>query len=115
MNEAVKVQYLGGETMPSGMVVEEVAGGPGTPLAAWPFQSSRFFVPPGATSEPDRHAAAEVWMVRAGTGTVWSVDRSIDLAAGDSVYFPSLAPHQVINTGDGPLEVFSIWWSEEAR
>ncbi|MFI9158801.1 cupin domain-containing protein [Kitasatospora aureofaciens] len=115
MNEATKAQYLDGEVMPSGMVVEEVAGGPGTPLAGWPFEASRFTVPPGATSELDRHRVSEVWMVRAGTGTVRSEDRSIELAAGDCVYFPSFVPHQVTNSGDGPLEVFSLWWSGEER
>lgn len=115
MKEAVKVHYLDREVLPSGMVVEEVAGGPGTPLETWPFKSSRFAVPPGATSELDRHAVAEVWMVRSGTGTVRCAETSIDMAAGDSVYFPSWVPHQVTNTGDATLEVFSLWWNEEAR
>jgi mannose-6-phosphate isomerase-like protein (cupin superfamily) len=115
VNEAVKVQYRDGSVMPSGMVIEEAITEPGTFSASWPFECSRFTVPPGATSEIDQHEVAEVWMVRSGTGTIQSLDASLDVSAGESVFFPPWIPHQVTNTGSRELEVFSVWWGEAGR
>ncbi|MFD5146107.1 cupin domain-containing protein [Streptomyces sp. NPDC058401] len=100
------------EVMPSGMVVEEVAALPGPGRPDWPFKASRFLVPPGATSEPDHHEVAELWMVRAGTGIVLSEDKKTEIGPGDSVFFPPWTHHHVVSTGAGPLEVFSLWWPE---
>jgi mannose-6-phosphate isomerase-like protein (cupin superfamily) len=80
------------------------------PGLAPPFKASRFVVPPGATSDEDRHEVCEVWMVANGTGEVVVAGRSFSVAAGDVITFASNEPHQVRNTGSDQFEAFSIWW-----
>ncbi|MFC8914822.1 cupin domain-containing protein [Streptomyces sp. NPDC047821] len=110
----VKVGFGPVESMP-GMLVEGMFLGPGGSEAPPPFQGSRFRVPPGATSEPDEHAVAEIWLVRSGTGTVLSAGSRTDIRPGDALYYPPWVPHQVTSTGGEPLEVFSLWWTPQPR
>lgn len=101
-----RISYAAPEREPSGMVVECADRADG-----WPFQASRWEVPPGATSELDVHDVAEVWFVREGTGTIASGDHVLDVAQGEMVHFAGRVPHQVTNTGTGPLRMFSVWWT----
>jgi mannose-6-phosphate isomerase-like protein (cupin superfamily) len=97
------------------MAVEEASAPMGETDRGWPFSTSRFRVPPGSVSELDQHEVAEIWMVRSGAGNVRSGDDIITIAAGESVFFPSMVPHQVETTSSSPLEVFSIWWRDASR
>ncbi|MEU6213684.1 cupin domain-containing protein [Streptomyces sp. NPDC047023] len=110
----VKVEFDPARHVP-GMVVEYAASGPAGPEGPTPFEGSRFRVPPGATSERDEHAVAELWLVRSGTGTVVSADTRTDIGPGDALYYPPWVPHQVTATGEEPLEVFSLWWTPQPQ
>lgn len=114
MSRPVKVAFGPPESVP-GMTVEYMAFGSGGSESRLPFEGSRFWVPAGETSELDEHAVAEIWMVRSGTGTVLSADSRTDVGPGDALYYPPWVPHQVTNTGEGPLEVFSLWWTEDPQ
>jgi mannose-6-phosphate isomerase-like protein (cupin superfamily) len=105
-SQPARIVYRAPEHSPSGMVVEEA-----TPAEAWPFTAARFAVPPGATTELDQHDVVELWMVRAGTGTIASGDSTMDVAPGSMVFFPSRVPHRITNTGPDQLELFSAWWT----
>ncbi|MFG2000954.1 cupin domain-containing protein [Spirillospora sp. NPDC048911] len=105
MNEPERIGYRTPERYESGMVIEEAAVG------EWPFKASRFEVPPGRTSELDLHDVAELWMVRSGTGTVVSGDARMDVGPGEMVYLASRVPHQITNTGEDRLRLFSVWWA----
>jgi mannose-6-phosphate isomerase-like protein (cupin superfamily) len=91
------------------MVIEEVDGA-APEVTGWPFEASRFQVPPGATSERDQHDVAELWMVRSGHGTVNSDGATLTVGPGDMVYFAGRVPHQITNTGSDDLRLFSVWW-----
>ncbi|BBC35379.1 hypothetical protein SGFS_066730 [Streptomyces graminofaciens] len=112
MPQPIRAAFGRPQNLP-GMVVEEIAADAGSPLSL-PFEGSRFSVPPGATSVRDEHAVAEIWLIRSGTGTVVSSDTSTEVGPGDALYYPPWVPHQVTNTGSGPLEVFSLWWTADA-
>jgi mannose-6-phosphate isomerase-like protein (cupin superfamily) len=110
MTQPARIAYQTPEPYESGMVVEEVAadGTPGAP--EWPFTAARFEVPPGATTELDVHDVAELWMVRAGHGTVRSGGTVLEVGPGEMVYFAGRVPHQVTNTGTDHMRLFSVWW-----
>ncbi|MFD0352156.1 cupin domain-containing protein [Streptomyces sp. NPDC127110] len=114
MTGPVKVGFGPAENMP-GMAVEYMSFGPEGQAVPPPFKGSRFLVPPGATSEPDEHAVAEIWLVRSGTGTVLSAGSRTHIGPGDALYYPPWVPHQVTSTGEDPLEVFSLWWTPQPQ
>jgi len=104
-----RIIYRTPEPYESGMVIEEVdVAAPD--VTGWPFEASRFEVPAGATSERDQHDVAELWMVRAGRGTVNSDGTTLTVGPGDMVYFAGRVPHQITNTGSDDLRLFSVWW-----
>ena len=112
MTQPARISYQAPEPHDSGMVVEEVdQATPGS--AGWPFQAARFEVPPGATSERDQHDVAELWLVRAGQGTVDSDGATMAVSPGDMVYFAGRVPHRITNTGSGQLRLFSVWWPQQ--
>jgi mannose-6-phosphate isomerase-like protein (cupin superfamily) len=110
VTQLARVTYQAPEPYISGMVVEEVAVDrtPGAP--EWPFQAARFEVPAGATTEPDVHDVAELWMVRDGRGRVRSGSTVFDVGPGEMVLFPGRVPHQVTNTGTTQMRLFTVWW-----
>ena len=112
MTQPARITYRAPDPYESGMVIEEVdAAVPA--VAGWPFEASRFEVPPGATSERDEHDVAELWMVRSGRGTVDSDGTTLSVGPGDMVYFASRVPHRVTNTGTDKLRLFSVWWQAQ--
>ena len=109
MTQPARIIYRTPEPYESGMVIEEVdVAAPD--VTGWPFEASRFEVPPGATSERDQHDVAELWMVRAGHGRVNSDGTTLTVGPGDMVYFAGRVPHQITNTGSDDLRLFSVWW-----
>ncbi|HEY7482843.1 MAG TPA: cupin domain-containing protein [Streptosporangiaceae bacterium] len=110
MTQAERIKYQVPEEYASGMVIEEVSGDATPSPAGWPFKASRFEVPPGSTTELDVHDVVELWMVRAGRGTVASGTDVFDVGAGEMVFFPSRVSHQITNTGTDVLRLFSVWW-----
>lgn len=79
-----------------------------------PVSAARFTVQPGARSELDVHEVVEVWTVMRGRGTIISGAERITAVTGDSVYFDSNVPHQLVNSTTEPIDVFSVWWSKPA-
>ena len=110
MTQPIKLDYGDREVSPSGMATELLAGS--AEGGRWPFESSRWSVPPGATSELDVHEVVEVWLVRRGSGTLHSNGSNTHLVPGDAVLMPSEVPHRV-TAGPEQLEVFSIWWPRD--
>jgi mannose-6-phosphate isomerase-like protein (cupin superfamily) len=111
MTQPARIAYQEPESDASGMVMEEVAKESTAGAERWPFQAARFDVPPGATTELDIHDVAELWMVRAGHGTVRSGSTTMRIGPGEMVYFAGRVPHQVTNTGADPMSLFSVWWN----
>jgi mannose-6-phosphate isomerase-like protein (cupin superfamily) len=77
--------------------------------AAAPFELARWTVEPGTASDSDSHDAREVWLVIAGQGRVtWAGDEK-RLRAGEAIAFDSRVPHRIVNDGEYPLRVFSVY------
>jgi mannose-6-phosphate isomerase-like protein (cupin superfamily) len=98
------------EDIPPGMVswLFEMPGGD-RPVA--PFELSRWSLEPGADSGDDQHGVREMWLIAAGRGEMTCGGHTIEVAAGDVVSIEPNQPHRLRNTGDGPVSVFSVWWT----
>jgi mannose-6-phosphate isomerase-like protein (cupin superfamily) len=101
-------------SVPEGVAMWMLEKGKTLP-ADCPVSAARFVVEPGATTDLDVHEVVEVWTVMSGSGTLLSADRRMRISTGDSTFFASNVPHQLVNDGDMPVEVFSIWWSRTGR
>jgi mannose-6-phosphate isomerase-like protein (cupin superfamily) len=94
------------EDIPAGMLLRCFDA----PVA--PVDLSHWRLEAGADSGDDLHSVRELWLIAAGRGEMTCGGRSLDVAAGDVVSIEPHQPHRLRNTGDGPVEVFSIWWSD---
>jgi mannose-6-phosphate isomerase-like protein (cupin superfamily) len=79
------------------------------------FEVARWSVTPGHANDLDAHVSREVWLVISGEGRVTWDDQSATTVAGDAIAFDTKVPHQVRNTGAGPLRVFSVYWKQPNR
>lgn len=79
-----------------------------------PFQASRWTVQPGCNSPIDSHSVHEIWLVARGSGELRYDGAELEVAPGDMFYFEPPKGHQVFNTGTDVLEIFSVWWKNEA-
>jgi mannose-6-phosphate isomerase-like protein (cupin superfamily) len=76
-----------------------------------PFRMSSFSLTPGARSPRDVHSEKEIWMIAAGAGDLTFDDATVmGVSAGDVLDLPARCGHSLLNTGTGPLLVFSVWW-----
>jgi mannose-6-phosphate isomerase-like protein (cupin superfamily) len=101
------------DSMPAGVRMWVME--PGTTLPTdCPVSSARFVVDPGASTEVDIHDVVEVWTVTAGRGTVLTGGTSRELTVNESIFFPTRVDHQLVNSSDAPVEVFSVWWRRAA-
>jgi mannose-6-phosphate isomerase-like protein (cupin superfamily) len=98
------------EDIPPGMLlrVYDMPGG-GEPLA--PFEVSHWSLQPGTDSGDDLHGARELWLIAAGRGEMTCGGATMQVAAGDVISIEPRQPHRLVNTGSGPVEVFSVWWA----
>lgn len=78
-----------------------------------PFEGSWCVVAPGAASGPHAHHEYEIWVAMTGAAEIICEGERIPFTAGDVVHFPPGAEHQVVNEGDGPFEMYSLWWDTE--
>jgi mannose-6-phosphate isomerase-like protein (cupin superfamily) len=101
-----RLEYLETERSDSGMMLQLLE----TDHYGLPFRSSRFTIEPGGSSPPDRHSVAEMWIVIEGAGELKYKTRSVELKAGDVVYFEPFSTHMVQNHSDACLKVLSFWW-----
>ena len=83
--------------------------GGGRPVA--PVEFSHWSLEPGADSGDDQHDVPEIWLIAAGAGVMTCGGATVELAAGDAVAIEPRQVHSLRNTGDGPVEVFSVWWA----
>lgn len=73
------------------------------------FQVKRLIVNPGAAiSLQYHHHRSEHWVVVRGVATVQRGERTIELAANESVYIPAGLTHKLTNAGNVPLEVIEV-------
>lgn len=71
----------------------------------------QFTIAPGATSgvfPPHRYGSEEYIFVSSGAMTLHINDTSIDLAAGDSIYYEAQCTHELVNSGPEPLVGFAV-------
>ncbi|MDP3070163.1 MAG: cupin domain-containing protein [Opitutaceae bacterium] len=75
-----------------------------------PFDVQIRRIPPGASVCPYHlhFAQWELFLVRAGTGTVRTPEGRTPVTAGDVFFHPPGAPHQLTNAGPGDLEVLIL-------
>lgn len=72
-------------------------------LAVW----SQCIEPQGATP-PHSHDCEEVILIRRGRGTLVFGGEEQTFGAGDTIIVPPAAVHQILNTGDEPLELVAV-------
>ncbi len=79
-----------------------------------PFKASRWTLRAGEQTDWDRHDVLEIWMVAAGSGSVWRGEQETAVAPGDVVFMPSQVPHRLHNPGPETMSLFSVWWQPPA-
>ena len=65
-------------------------------------------IAPNKTNERHRHAHEAMFFVKEGKGVVEIDKEYFKVSAGDIVFIPRWAAHQVINTNDSPLVILAI-------
>jgi mannose-6-phosphate isomerase-like protein (cupin superfamily) len=95
--------------IPPGMLLRvfEIPGGD-EPVA--PFMVSHWSLERGTDSGIDQHPVREFWLIAAGRGVMTCGEVSLEVSAGDVMSLEPNQPHTLVNNGDGPCEVFSVWW-----
>lgn len=64
---------------------------------------------PGAATPPHRHDCEEVVLVLAGRGTLHIEGETREFGPDSTLVVPPDVPHQIVNTGDEPLQVLGIF------
>jgi quercetin dioxygenase-like cupin family protein len=103
-----KLSFLPPEEFPGMNVFEIDLTKSGEPIA--PFKASRFTVEPNCSSPIDSHEVHEIWMVAEGEGELLYDAQSIRVRVADVFYFEPHKSHQIINDGNLPISICSIWW-----
>jgi methionyl-tRNA synthetase len=75
-----------------------------------PFTLARFVVPPGVATSPDTHDVREVWVIVRGEGLLVLDGEQTRVRPGDVLYYESRQTHQLLNDGDEPVELVTVWW-----
>lgn len=103
------VRFMPPETEAPGFAVE--LGN--TAALASPFSFSRFYLDPGCSSVAEAHREAEIWFFASGPGKLY-IDGELYLAdKGSSFFFAPNVEHELRNSGENRIEVFSVWWNAE--
>ena len=71
------------------------------------FSVNHVVYPVGQGSAVHAHQE-EGWVILQGSGWLKVGDKKYPFKARDLLYVPADVPHQVVNTGDGPLELLAI-------
>ena len=72
------------------------------------FSMSVLEFEPGGHTPNHSHEREDQLFVISGIGEVKTVEGSYNIGPGTAVFFPSNEPHQVINSGRGPLLVLVV-------
>lgn len=75
-----------------------------TALSVW-----RQSIAPGGATPPHRHDCEEVVLVARGSGELHLEGRVLPFGPDTTLVVPRDAPHQILNTGDVPLEIHGIF------
>lgn len=76
-----------------------------------PFKMSKWSLKKGLKSPVDVHNVKEYWLIVQGKGVLNYNDESmIEVEKGDFIFMESNKSHQVENTGEEDLLVYSTWW-----
>lgn len=78
-----------------------------------PFEGSWCVVGPGTVSGAHSHHEYEIWIGMTGSSEILCDGERVPFNAGDVVHFTPGSKHQVVNDGDAPFEMYSIWWDQE--
>lgn len=81
-------------------------------LGGAPIRTSRFTIDPGCSTNEDRHAVSELWLISHGLLDVAYGGNSFSVGAGQVVFFEPWKPHFARNVGEQQAEVFSVWWNQ---
>ena len=65
-------------------------------------------VAPGGATPPHRHDCEEVVLIRTGSGELHVDGKVHHFGPDTTLVVPRNAPHQIINVGDGPLELIGV-------
>jgi mannose-6-phosphate isomerase-like protein (cupin superfamily) len=98
------------DDIPEGMSLS-VYDMPGADRPLAPVEISHWSLVAGADSGDDQHGVRELWLIATGRGEMTCGGRRLAVAAGDVVSIEPNQPHRLVNTGDHPVEVFSVWWT----
>jgi mannose-6-phosphate isomerase-like protein (cupin superfamily) len=98
------------DDIPPGMLLR-IFDMPGGDDPVVPFEISHWSLERGADSGIDQHEVREIWLMAAGRGELTCGGVSLEASAGDVISIEPNQPHRLLNTGDDPVEVFSVWWS----
>jgi mannose-6-phosphate isomerase-like protein (cupin superfamily) len=66
-------------------------------------------IAPGGATPPHFHDCEEVVLVRGGSGVVEAADAVHRFESGTTIVIPPGEHHQIVNTGDVPLELVGIF------
>jgi mannose-6-phosphate isomerase-like protein (cupin superfamily) len=99
------------DSTPPGMLLR-IFDIPGEDEPVAPFMVSHWSLERGADSGVDQHSVREFWLIAAGRGVMTCGGVSLDVSTGDVISLEPNEPHTLVNNGDGPCEVFSVWWSD---
>jgi mannose-6-phosphate isomerase-like protein (cupin superfamily) len=78
-----------------------------------PFNAMWYVVPPGSASPVDCHPERELSLVVSGRAVVRSGEQRFEVRSGNAFLLDPDEDHQVTNTSDEPLVVFSTYWMAE--
>lgn len=66
-------------------------------------------IAPEGSSPPHRHDCEEVVLIKAGSGELHVAGRVHRFGPDTTLVLPRNAPHQIFNTGEGPLELIAVF------
>jgi len=110
MRSPIRLPFQTPQVWETGLSVEEIDFG--FLREAVTFEASRFEVAVDGHSPPEKHPEREIWMIAAGTGTLYYRGEVTEVRSGDCLTFDPNVEHSVHNTGAEPMRIFSIWWNE---
>ena len=103
--ETVDLAQMDGRVYPAGRRTRNLVGGV-SPLKASNFCMGYVVLEPNGGQVPwHNHEEEEVYFVVEGTGEMCVDAERQTLSAGQAVYIPSFAFHQMTNSGDTPLQM----------
>jgi oxalate decarboxylase/phosphoglucose isomerase-like protein (cupin superfamily) len=75
-----------------------------------PFEGAFSVVRDGTSTMKHAHHEYEMFVAVSGAAELLSGQERESFVAGDIVFFPPGADHQVINESGRDFEMFSVWW-----